>query len=168
MSKESLPLPENQTSDPHLDTPISDDLESKAKSEAAEIVTEKLTPRQKKVAEEITKWFALGGVALVNTSPYDGMLLLKTSARHAELIVRAARHDKRVWDVLERLTQSSDLIALVSFEGMLLYALLAHHDRIPKNEPLLQQFGYGEKQVLDLPPEMQAEMSNGAGASAII
>jgi hypothetical protein len=147
-------------------TSISNDLESKAKSEASEIVTEHLTARQKKVAEEITKWFALGGVALVNTEPYDAMLLLKTSARHAELIVRAARHDKRVWEVLERLTQSSDLIALVSFEGFLIYALLAHHNRIPKNEPLLQQFGYAESQILE--PPQGAENQNGAGYTSTI
>jgi hypothetical protein len=150
-------------------TSISDDLESKAKSEAAEVVTEKLTPRQKKVADEITKWFAFGGVALVNSDAYDAMLLIKTSAQHAELIVKAARHDKRVFEVLERMTQSSDIIALATFEGILLYALLVHHGRVPENKPLLQQFGYSEEQVLAPPPtDESAEngyVSNAASAN---
>lgn len=139
--------------------PIStlDELENKAHQEASEIVTEKLTPRQKKVADEITKWFAFGGVALVQSDAYDGMLLIKTSAHHAELIVKAARHDKRVFDVLERMTQSSDIIALATFEGIFLYALMVHHGRIPENKPLLQQFGYAPEQILDMPPGMQSE-----------
>jgi hypothetical protein len=137
------------------DTPGS--IEDKAQKEAQEIVNEKLTPRQKKVADEITKWFAFAGVALVQTDAYDGMLILKTSAQHAELIVKAARHDKRVFDVLERMTQSSDMIALASFEGIFLYALMAHHGRIPANKPMLQQFGYSEEQILEVPPAPEAQ-----------
>lgn len=141
-------------SDQEQTTHGSDESANKTQFDASEIVTDKLTPKQKKVAEQITQWIALGGIALVNVDPYDAMLMLRTSGRHAELIVRAARHDKRVWDVLERLTQSSDFVALASFEGLLLYAILAHHGRLPKNDTLLQQFGYSEAQILEVPEGM--------------
>ena len=140
-------------------------MESKAKELANEATDDKLTSRQQKVADEITKWFALGGVALVASDSYDGMLLVRTAATHADKIVRAARHDKRVFETLEKLTQSSDLFALVSFEGFFLYALAVHHGRLKPNDALLAQFGYHESQVLAPPPDMVNSNGNGIAAT---
>lgn len=125
--------------------------ENKLPAAAQEIVdeyAEKLNRRQQKVAETLTRWLVLGSASLVPVDQYDGYLLLKTSAQHAELIVKAARHDKRVFDSLEKLTQGGDVFALLSFEAILLYALLSHHGRIPKNDIMLQQFGMTEEQVI--------------------
>jgi hypothetical protein len=107
----------------------------------------------------------MAGVSLIAVDPYDGAIFIKTAARHAELIVKAARHDKRVWDILEKLTQSSDLFALMSFEAFFIYALLAHHNPdMPKNEPLLAQFGYHEQQIL---ADLQGQMNGNGPATTV-
>lgn len=141
--------------------------EKKLPTAAQEIVdeyAEKLNRRQQKVADTLTQWLVLASASLVPVDQYDGYLLLKTSAQHAELIVKACRHDKRVFDALEKLTQGGDVFALLSFEGILLYALLSHHGRIPKNDVMLHQFGMTEKQVI---PQQEPNYNGYAGATTV-
>lgn len=125
---------------------------------------EKLNRRQQKVADTLTRWLVLGSASLVPFDQYDGYLLLKTSAQHAELIVKATRHDKRVFDALEKMTEGGDIFALLSFEGILIYALLSHHGRIPKNDVMLQQFGMTETQVI---PQQEPSYNGYADRTAV-
>jgi len=82
---------------------------------------------------------------------------MTTAQDRAIELVNVAKHHKWLMDLLIRLTQSSDYVTLAVGHATLAYALLAHHNQIPKNDALLAQFGYTEQQVLTKAAMMQQQ-----------
>lgn len=151
---------------PGPDIPTSEKLEDK-KSRVAKEETpfDTLTPAQQKLAEKYASIYAMMGVFLSARDTYDGMVLIGSAQKRAEELVRAARHDKRVMKVLEKIANSSDIGSALLGHGLMLYAILAHHGRIKKNDMLLIQLGYHETQVLG--EEASANGSNATGNVSI-
>jgi hypothetical protein len=82
---------------------------------------------------------------------------MTTAQDRAIELVNVAKHHKWLMDLLIRLTQSSDYVTLAVGHATLAYALLSHHNQVPKNDALLAQFGYSEQQVFTKAAMMQAQ-----------
>jgi hypothetical protein len=111
----------------------------------------------KQVTDGITSLYATLGIALYARDQYDGLVVMTTAQDRAVELVNVAKHHKWLMDLLIRITQSSDYVTLVIGHGTLAYALLAHHNQIPRNDALLTQFGLSEQQVLTKAAMMQAQ-----------
>lgn len=154
-----------ETKLPPPSIPISD--ASETSSPTPEQVKEEVTPddsltrNQQKVADKLTSWYATIGLFVAGTDAYDGVLLIKSSKARSEEVVKACRHNKQAWNVLTRMTEASDIGNLIVGHGLMLYAILAHHGKAVRNDPLLAQLGYHESQILAPPPEMEGMNGNG-------
>jgi hypothetical protein len=104
--------------------------------------------RVKLLTENIAGAYGTVGVLVASRNSYDGMVLLSGAYARAEEIVNVASHNKRAFELLERLFAQGDVMKLVVGHGAMLYAIMVNHDRIPANPVLLQQFGYLPEQLL--------------------
>jgi hypothetical protein len=102
--------------------------------------------------------YAGAGAFVAGFKPYAGIVLIKSAETRAEEVVRACRHNKDAWKWLERIVSGSDLTTCLLGHGLMLYAIMSHGEksRLPKNNELLQMFGYADWQVLVPPPGMEA------------
>lgn len=112
------------------------------------ISEDELTPKQKKVAQELAGLYAFGGVIASQSDIYTGAVLLTKANERAEEVVRAFRNNKFVWGILVNLTESSALMAMIFGHGMMFYAILMHDGRIKRNDAILKQYGYTEQDIL--------------------
>jgi hypothetical protein len=110
----------------------------------------------KSVTDGVTSLYATIGIFAYARDQYDGLILMTTAQDRAVELVNVAKHHKWLMDLLIRLTQSSDYVTLAIGHAGLAYAIMAHHNQIPKNEALLAQFGYTEAQVMAKAQAMQA------------
>jgi len=99
--------------------------------------------------------YAGTGAFLAGFQPYSGLVLIQHAGERAEEVVRACRHNKEAWKWLERIVSGSDITNALIGHGMMAYAIMAQNRRLPKNEQLLQLFGYAEWQVMMPPPGME-------------
>jgi hypothetical protein len=118
---------------------------------ADELAPDKLTTLQLRVAKRLTGLYGTIGVFTAGADAYDGVLLIKCAEARAEEIVRAARHNKAVWNVLVKVVEGGDLGSMLIGHTLMFYAILAHHGRAKKNELLLSQLGYSEEIILQQP-----------------
>ena len=125
----------------------------------AEAMPDKLTPAQSRLADKYAALYATLGVFVSSRDTYDGVLLMKCAQARAEELIRAARHDKRVYGFLEKVANGSDVGTCIIGHTMMLYAILSHHGRIKGNDQLLAGLGYHEAQVLAPPPGMSQQSS---------
>jgi hypothetical protein len=131
---------------------------------------DKLTPAQEKMRVRLATMYAGCGAFLAGFRPYAGIVLIKSAEDRAEEVVRACRHNKAAWMWLERIVSGSDLTSCLLGHGIMLYAIMSHSEksRLPKNEQLLQMFGYADWQVLGAPangaePFMKQDYGNANG-----
>lgn len=124
---------------------------------AAAVITDELTAGQKKLALKFTEMYATVGLFVSAADAYDGIVLMKQSSNRANELIRAARHDKRMYAFLEKFANGSDLGGFILGHILMFYAIMAHHGRVTANQLLLAQLGYHESQVLEVaqpqPPE---------------
>jgi hypothetical protein len=111
----------------------------------------------KSVTDGVTSLYATIGIFAYARDQYDGLVIMTTAQDRAVELVNVAKHHKWLMDLLIRLTQSSDYVTLAVGHATLAYALLAHHNQIPRNDALLAQFGYTEQQVATKAAMMQAQ-----------
>jgi hypothetical protein len=111
----------------------------------------------KTVTDGVTSLYATIGIFAYARDQYDGLVIMTTAQDRAIELVNVAKHHKWLMDLLIRLTQSSDYVTLAVGHATLAYALLSHHNQIPKNDALLAQFGYSEQQVFTKAAMMQAQ-----------
>lgn len=114
------------------------------------------TVKLKAVTDGVTSLYATIGIFAYARDQYDGLIIMTTAQDRAVELVNVAKHHKWLMDLLIRLTQSSDYVTLAIGHAGLVYAIMAHHNQIPKNEALLAQFGYTEQQVATKAAMMQA------------
>jgi hypothetical protein len=119
---------------------------------------DKLTPAQEKMRVRLATMYAGLGATVAGFKAYTGIVLIKSAEDRAEEVVRACRHNKAAWQWLERIVSGSDLTTCLLGHGIMLYAIMSHSEksRLPKNEQLLQMFGYADWQVL-APPQSMGE-----------
>jgi hypothetical protein len=108
------------------------------------------------VTSGVTSLYATIGIFAYARDQYDGLIIMTTAQDRAIELVNVAKHHKWLMDLLIRLTEGSDYVTLAIGHAGLAYALLAHHNQIPKNEALLAQFGYTEAQVAQKAQAMQS------------
>lgn len=121
-------------------------------SEAIDELTGPLSPKHAKLAERLSHVYGTVGILLMPRDPYDGMLIISQSANRAEETIKAARHNKQVIAFIEKALNQTDLGTCIVGHAMMFYAIMAHHNRLPKNDLLLLSLGYTEQQVLQPPP----------------
>lgn len=122
-----------------------------------------LTPAQKKLAKELSGFYATIGLFVARADAYDGMLLIGESEKRATEVIMVARHHAGMLKVIERIVTGNDYISLIMGHGIMLYAILANHGRVQADPVLLHQYGYTHEQVLA--PLMAAQgIANGNGA----
>ena len=91
------------------------------------------------------------------------MLIVQSSQDRAEEVVRWARNNKRVWKMLVRMLNASDLGNMIIGHGWMVYAIAMHH-RGQGESQILHLKGMSESQVLA--PFMQAQAGmNGTTAN---
>jgi len=110
------------------------------------------------LAENIASIYGTMGVFLAGRNQYDGMVLISGAHDRATEVVNVAAHNKRNFELLERIFAQGDFMKMVVGHGAMIYAILANHDRIPKNPILLQQLGY-------LPEQLFAKFESAQNAS---
>jgi hypothetical protein len=128
---------------------------------ADELAPDLLTAAQKRVVKKLTSLYGTIGIFTAGVDAYDGILLIKCAEQRAEEVVRAARHNKAVWNILVKVVEGGDLGSLIIGHTLMVYAILAHHGRAKKNELLLQQIGYSEEIILAPPEGMNGHVSEG-------
>lgn len=88
--------------------------------------------------------YATIGIAVTAFDMYDGMIIIQKSVDRAKEMVNVAKHHPPFLKLLKQITKSNDYIVALSGHGLMLYAIMAHHGRIPANMVLLQQTGYAD------------------------
>lgn len=120
----------------------------------------------KAVTDGVTSLYATVGIFAYARDPYDGLVIMTTAQQRAVELVNVAKHHKWLMDLLVKLTQSSDYVTLAVGHATLAYAILSHHNQIPKNDALLTQFNLSEQQVFTAAAAMQAQQENATAAAA--
>jgi len=101
--------------------------------------------------------------------PYAGLIIIKHSEERSTEIVKAARHNKRFYEALEKFIYGGDAISCIIGHGFMLFAILIHAKRIkssPQIDLLLHLSGYSEASLMGSMPHVNATdipRNNGAG-----
>ena len=97
--------------------------------------------------EKLVGFYTMTGFLLTQYDTYDGLVIIKGANDRATELVNVAKHNTGLFVVLESLVESNDYFALVMGHGMVAYALLSHHNRVPANDGLLKQAGLHESDI---------------------
>lgn len=100
----------------------------------------------------------MAGALRMTRDTYDGILLMTTASQRSEEVIRWARNDKRVWRVLVRLLNATDLGNMLVGHSLLFMGMVMHH-RGQGEHPILHQFGLTESQVMGAWMKAQAGMN---------
>lgn len=103
--------------------------------------------RDRKLIDGLTGIHVTAGLLLSSRDQYDGLVILTNSQKLSSNLVAVAKHHKWMYTALERLVSSSDYSQCFLAYGMIGYAILAHHGRVPVNDALLQQYGLHPIQI---------------------
>lgn len=99
------------------------------------------------LAQDIAATYATAGIFISARDQYDGLLIIATSTERASELAVALSHNKQFFELAEKIFKQGDIMKCVIGHGMTAYAILAHHDRLPTNHMLLQQFGFLPEQI---------------------
>ena len=97
--------------------------------------------------EKLVGFYTMAGFLLTQYDTYDGLVIIKGANDRATELVNVAKHNTGLFVVLESLVESNDYFALVMGHGMVAYAILSHHNRVPANDALLKQAGLHESDI---------------------
>lgn len=138
-----LPKRESPTSDQKASIGIS------SQSEPEDL--DQLTPKQEKLRKLLQQRYVTIGGILTAFDPYGGMVIIQKSEERSMETVKAARHNKKLWDALEKIVQGGDGFAFFIGHGLMIFALLVHAKRIkstPQIDAVLAMSGYSEEFIL--------------------
>jgi hypothetical protein len=110
-----------------------------------------LTPKQEKLRKLLQQRYVTVGGILTAFDPYGGMVVIQKSEERSMEAVKAARHNKRVWEVLEKIVYGGDGFAFFLGHGLMIFALLVHAKRIKSNpqiDAVLAMSGYSEDYIM--------------------
>lgn len=145
MRKTTTPVPHTFTSE-NLETKVPDttplDMQEPQRKQ----------PHQQLI-NDLAGMYATIGIAVTAFDMYDGMIIIQKSVDRAKEMVNVAKHHPSFLKLLKQITKSNDYIVALSGHGLMLYAIMAHHGRIPANMVLLQQTGYADIPIV----QQQAE-----------
>lgn len=138
----------NPTNRRKVSTSISNDLETED--------VDVLTAKQEKVRKLLEqRYISLGGM-LCAVDVYTGMVVAKSAEARSMETVKAARHNRKLWDSLERFVHGGDSLAFFFGHGLMIFAILVHARRIkstPQIDVLLAMSGYSEQAVMSPPDD---------------
>jgi hypothetical protein len=90
--------------------------------------------------------YGMVGMAVMQRDIYDGAIITKGAEERAKEVMEVAKLHPWLMQFLEKMEKGNAYGSLILGHGMVLYAILAHHDRLPKS-PLLASYGYAEEQL---------------------
>jgi hypothetical protein len=99
--------------------------------------------------------YGLVGVGVMRFNMYDGIVLVKGAEDRAREVVRVAEKHPWLLAFLKRMMKASVYGSFAIGHGMMAYAILSNHDRLPKDENILALYGYTEAQLFRPPQEEQ-------------
>lgn len=111
----------------------------------------KRTSKIERLTAMVAGFYGMVGMAVMNRDLYDGAIIIKTAEDRAKEVLEVAKLHPWLMKFLEKAEKGNAYGSLILGHGMVLYAIMAHHDRLPKS-PLLATYGYSEEQ-LGLPTE---------------
>lgn len=141
--KPPLPLPETSTP-----TQVTGTL-SPSETKKRGAPTDRLAARAQKLYPKVVNFYASVGFLCTRWDTYDGCLLILGAEDRAKELLSVAQHHKRMLDMIERIVEGNDYVTLATGHGLVLYAMLVHHERIKGDIPFLMKLGYHESQILD-------------------
>jgi hypothetical protein len=101
----------------------------------------------KVLTDNLTQAYATAGVFISGRNQYDGMILIMCAEQRAQEMALALSHNKQIFELVERVFAQGDITKCIVGHGLMVYAILANHNRMPRNDILLQQLGYAPGQV---------------------
>lgn len=118
--------------------------------------------RASMLKENVAGTYASIGILVSSRDSYDGMVILSSAEARATELVAVASHNKRLFELLERVFTQGDTMKMFIGHGIMVYAIMVHHNRLPGNPVLLQQFGYTEAQLFAqfMPPTAPSPNEN--------
>jgi hypothetical protein len=132
-----------------------------------------LTPFQQQIAARLAGLYMLAGSIRLTFNAYDGILIMETAEKRAEEVIRYARTNKKLWHLLVRLLNATDLGNMIVGHSLIIMAIVLQHRGMGEH-PILRLNHLNESHVMatwmqrqtDTASYMDGNMSDGTATGS--